>query len=444
MTISKRIKAEVEKLATAAKRAVGTNKEAQEINKAAIGVHSIHMNSVLFIILAAVSMVGLFLMTGLVYFRSEVTIVDRGVTTRGYTMNSDPYDMLDEQGFTLGELDTIVVEEPQNGEVNIVVKRATNVAIRVVEHDSEETIVVKCGAENSVAELLTRAGVTLSGFDSVTPSLESAAYGLQEITVTREYDVYVEADGQIYTINTAGQTAGEILSRAGVSLSGDDFINFDESYMVQPEETIEVSRVTYSNRVSIEHMEHDVVYQDNILLKLGTETVLTEGRDGEQIITNRDTYINGEYYCTNFISSEILVQPVTTVIERGQALQIPYSKRTDTNLKLKNGIPENYLYKISGDSSAYVAKPGAVTASGRTLQIGTVGVDPDVIPYGSELYIVSQDHSYVYGYAVAADTGYITNILVDCFYGWDDNAYWGAVQYGGKLVDIYVLGVATR
>ena len=45
-------------------------------------------------------------------------------------------------------------------------------------------------------------------------------------------------------------------------------------------------------------------------------------------------------------------------------------------------------------------------------------MNPDLIPYGSRLYICSPDGSYVYGYAVAADTG-------------------GALMSGSALVDVY-------
>ena len=34
-----------------------------------------------------------------------------------------------------------------------------------------------------------------------------------------------------------------------------------------------------------------------------------------------------------------------------------------------------------------------------------MAVDPDVIPYGTKLYITSTDGKFVYGYAVATDTG---------------------------------------
>ena len=93
---------------------------------------------------------------------------------------------------------------------------------------------------------------------------------------------------------------------------------------------------------------------------------------------------------------------------------------------------------LSGKSTAYTAYPGAGTASGRLAQVGVVAVNPNVIPYGSELYIVSQDGSRVYGYAVAGDTGSAMlngHALIDLYMDtYEDCLNWGAVY-----VDVYVL-----
>ena len=70
---------------------------------------------------------------------------------------------------------------------------------------------------------------------------------------------------------------------------------------------------------------------------------------------------------------------------------------------------------------------------------GTVAVDPSVIPYGTLLYITSTDGSFVYGYAVATDTGIAVQkgqILVDLFY----ETYAESVINGAIQVNVYVVG----
>ena len=80
-------------------------------------------------------------------------------------------------------------------------------------------------------------------------------------------------------------------------------------------------------------------------------------------------------------------------------------------------------------------------SSGLGLGYGTVAVDPDVIPYGTLLYITSTDGSFVYGYAVATDTGIAVQdgrILVDLFY----ETYAESVINGAINVNVYVVADA--
>ena len=103
----------------------------------------------------------------------------------------------------------------------------------------------------------------------------------------------------------------------------------------------------------------------------------------------------------------------------------------------ENGVPTEYVDTISGKSCAYAADPGALMSSGKAVFQGYVAVDPNIIPYGSELYIVADDGE-VYGYAIAADTGYSVrqgHIIVDLFM----DEYNDCIQWGAKNVTIYVL-----
>ena len=103
----------------------------------------------------------------------------------------------------------------------------------------------------------------------------------------------------------------------------------------------------------------------------------------------------------------------------------------------ENGVPTEYVDTISGKSCAYTADPGALMSTGKAVFQGYVAVDPNIIPYGSELYIVADDGE-VYGYAIAADTGYSVrqgHIIVDLFM----DEYNDCIQWGAKNVTIYVL-----
>lgn len=91
-------------------------------------------------------------------------------------------------------------------------------------------------------------------------------------------------------------------------------------------------------------------------------------------------------------------------------------------------------------STAYTSGVGSLTASGRVVErnpngISTVSVDPNVIPFGTYLYIEG------YGYAVAADKGSaIKGNKVDVFF----NSVGDCYNWGRQTVKVTVLGVSTN
>ena len=272
-----------------------------------------------------------------------------------------------------------------------------------------------------------------------TVSVETDADNIKHITINRAFEVTITADGEERVLKFTEGTVADALEKAEIVLGEDDFLNYLPEEPLCEGIDIKVSRVTYVVRNIESALLFETVYKDNSNLAIGTETVLEEGANGAHVTTYKERYVDGEFVSTEIIGEEITKEPVAEVVERGTASAVPYAKMENPEeLKLVNGIPENYTRVISGKATAYSAKPGALTASGRYAVVGTVAVNPNVIPYGSEVYVVAQDGSRVYGYAIAADTGYGLmdgTVAVDVFMGsYADSCDWGAVY-----VDIYVL-----
>ena len=108
----------------------------------------------------------------------------------------------------------------------------------------------------------------------------------------------------------------------------------------------------------------------------------------------------------------------------------------------ENGVPLTYLYKIEGKSTAYCT--GSSTSTGSKVRPGVVAVDPREIPYGTEMWIVSSDGRYVYGFARAEDTGgfiyWPRGATVDLYM----NSYSDCRTWGWRDVTIYVLPTSYK
>ena len=73
-----------------------------------------------------------------------------------------------------------------------------------------------------------------------------------------------------------------------------------------------------------------------------------------------------------------------------------------------DGKVYNYTHSMKVKATAYTHTDKGcdkITATGTTVHWGTVAVDPKLIPYGTKMFIVSNDGKFVYGLSAAEDCG---------------------------------------
>lgn len=342
-----------------------------EIKRVIVGQY---LGLVVFAVLVAVVST---LMTGLMFFNSQIVIRDEDKTIRVLTESDDPYEILSENEISVGENDIVVADLGEDGEGEILIHRA--------------------------------------------------------------FEISITADGKTIPVyGTEIETYDLLLEKAGVRLGEDDIINVSLTDTAVKDCDIVINRVrrVVETKTSVIPFETEKITSS--FYKKGTVNIMTEGVEGELTTTAETTYIDGKVTAFNIISSEVTREPVTEVIATGTAVQKPISTAKEVELD-KNGVPVSYSKVLTGKATAYQSKYTYVKgASGRQLYVGTFAVDPNIIPYGTEAYIVSTDGSVVYGYAVAADTGTALMdgiILADLFMAsYEDSCRWGAHQ-----VNIYIL-----
>lgn len=379
----------------------------------------------------------IFVMTGVLYFRNEVFIHDSGETSRMFTMLGDPDEILAEAGAELVGLDYYEFTGFVEDIAHIEIKRAYEISV----HDEDNVITAQVRAGDNVGDVLARAMITVGEHDIVEPGLSEPCTG--DVTITRAFFVELTADGAVEAYPVTGGTVAELLKNAEVTLNSDDLITPALDAIVDESTEIVIERVKYVDRITVNSIPYATTEQPSTLYAIGHSEVVTEGINGSEQVTTREKYIDGVLVDSIVTDTAITNEPVDEVILTGTALATPYSKREFSEILLVDGIPVEYDYVVSGKSCAYTAREGSGTASGRKLEIGTVAVDPNLIPYGSLVYIVTQDGRTVYGAAVAADTGYLTDVVVDLYMGVTSEHYDDACDWGARWVDIYVVSVGA-
>lgn len=401
----------------------------------------ISKNALLKLLLIFGSIFGVFLMTGLLYFRNDVQIIDGSEKRTVYTVSADPYEILRENHIELGAYDRIEFSGFDETTATLRIERAEEVTVT----SDGKVIATVYNIDSTAEQLLHSFGIHLGEYDKIAPSADAVVHEGDTISISRAFDVKITADGETKTVKCLDNTVGELLDRAGITVDDDDIVSRDTDEVITESCTIEVSRVEVVKTSVTKTIPYQTTTINSNLLEMGTTEVQTEGVDGKMKIVTTTTYVDGEKTDVKK-DTKVITKKVDEVIATGTAVAEPYCKIDDPSIVLKNGRPVNYEYIVSGKATAYTAPEGAYTASGRLAEIGTCAVNPDVIPYGSILYIVGQNDNICYGYAVAADTGLglLENLIsVDVYMGSTSEHYDDACAWGLQYVDIYVISAGN-
>lgn len=371
-----------------------------------------------------------------------VTVTDGDKTVTINTINSDTESILERTGVQLGEDDKIVCTENSESSVNISVMRAFNVD--VVDGQTKKTLTFN---EGTVADAIKAAGLTLSKSDSVSFSQNTQLEPDMEITIARFFNINIYLKGKKLTKEVPAGTVADALAYLDITLDKNDVVSVDMKKEISENMDIKIDTVTYKEISKKEDIAYNTVYKDTDNMYIGESSVETQGLKGERTITIKEKYVNGKLVSSEEIKNEITKNPVDEVILNGSKEYVSqvytnsgsvYTNESSNILTDVNGNQVNYTRVLTGSATAYYAPAGALTATGRLARYGVVAVDPDIIPYGSIMYIVSNDGQVVYGYAVAGDTGgalWAGTAIVDLYY----NTYDECCQFGRRDVTIYVL-----
>lgn len=315
-------------------------------------------------------------------------------------------------------------------------------AIYVID-DGEERMVVESRSYTPSA-VVRQAGIEISEEDRILS--EKGEDGTIELRIIRPQDVAIRYMGATLHVQAYEETVSDLLARMDIEVTEQDVVSVDLSSYTEDGMTIDVTKYSYSFDQAVEPATFPVERVPNGEMTKGKEVVTQEGKDGSALVTYKITYANGNEVSREAVSSSVISAPVAQIVEYGtKSASIAASDRIASDdrkkdgsgvLTFRSGDTLTYSRVFTANATAYTAKPGAHTASGRVVSVGCVAVDPKVIPMGTKLYITTPNGSIVYGMGIAADTGgVIKGNKIDLFF----NTYGECVQFGRRNCTVYVL-----
>jgi len=272
--------------------------------------------------------------------------------------------------------------------------------------------------KNTVGDLLEDEGITIATGDLVEPGLESRLENDQTIKITRAFDICIKFDKQQKIVHSTPITVKDAIHAAGISMGANDVVSVPLDQMINKAQSITVSRITYDYVVHEASLAAPVERKEDRTLERGITKTVQKGRDGLVENTYKVTYKDGVKISAEVFSSKVVREAKSKVVAYG----------TITTAS-RGGSTFEFDRALMVTATAYTAT-SSHTASGTDPQVGTIAVDPSVIPLGTKVYVVG------YGYAVAEDTGgAIKGNKIDVYL--DSNS--ACLQWGVKKVKIYIL-----
>jgi 3D (Asp-Asp-Asp) domain-containing protein len=269
--------------------------------------------------------------------------------------------------------------------------------------------------------------------------LTARGAGTAEVLIRRAFPVAVQADGEKMTAQFVEGTVADLLHASDIELGPEDFVEPAPETPLKENLVVEVRRVDYSEETKREQLEPEVVDAYVATLDVGMADAFVESASATYDVTYRHKLVDGEVAEREIVEMIPMVQPRPAdshAIEEG----VPCSRiegfdDIETDI---SGLPVGYT-RLMEDAvcASYSASRGS-GASGLGLYCGTVAVNPEIIPYGTRLYVTSSDGTFVYGYCIATDTGTALmagRIDLDLFFETDAEC----MRFGKRAMNVYIL-----
>lgn len=306
-----------------------------------------------------------------------------------------------------------------------------------------DQVTVHTSFESNPEKILNEAGVELNAEDIYTTQV---ADGVSEITVQRIQIIRINNCGKSMEVSSYGETLQVLLTRLGIPYG-------DQYQVSHPLETetfdgmeVVVNWVVENRESYTAEIPFETLYCDDPGLASGEEKILVAGVNGEKLCEADVVYVNTQESSRNVITETVITEPVQQIVARGTGEHVGQNSDMpligDGFIVLPTGEVLTYTHKDQFKCTAYtswIADVTGTTATGTKARVGAIAVDPTVVPYGTRMFIITNDGEYVYGIATAEDCGGgVKGKHFDLFFDTAEECF----QFGVRKATVYFLGDA--
>lgn len=323
----------------------------------------------------------------------DVVINDNGKEYTVTTEETQPIEILNEANITLGANDKLNIAGFSAGEGGIiVVDRLNTVYIKY-----DEIITAYNVYADTVAEAFSEIGVNTENCQ-IDYSPSAPVENGMIINVAGAKTVILNADSTSSTISAIGSTVADVISLAGISLDGDDYVEPALDTAIEDGMEITVYRVTVKTETRKETIKFSTETKQNSDMDTGTSEIEVAGQNGEKQVEYRVTYINGRETSKEELSSTVTKEPVTEVkiVGTKQGSVEPNGVQSANGYSVGQTIKGKYTHYCS--CAKCCGKSNGVTASGKKVYTGMPNpyyVACNWLPLGSVISVNGTNYTVV-------------------------------------------------
>ena len=308
-----------------------------------------------------------------------------------------------------------------------------------------DQVVTHSSYSTDPVDVLGEAGFELRDLDLYTTQETD---GVSEITVRRSQSITIEYCGRTIRTSTYGETLAQLLQRLGISYEGVYELSLPADTQTYDGMEVVVDWVLTNSQSYTVEIPFETSYVEDPTMDKDAQRVVVEGQVGQMLCTADVAYSNGAEVDRTITEETVILEPVNQIIAVGTgekkgkpADEVLFG---DGFIVLPTGEVLTYTHSEQFKATAYtswIEDVTGTTATGTKARVGAIAVDPKLIPYGTRMFIVSNDGEYVYGIATAEDCGGgVKGNHVDLFFDTVNECF----QFGIRQCTIYFLGDADK